>query len=203
MAELIVGSGKHQGKKLTLPDTEVVIGRDEACHVRLATNDVSRRHCAIRPTPQGRTVRDLGSRNGTFVNELPIRAETLLKPGDMLRVGPLQLAVPGRKEPAARPHVKLPAAVPADAPSDDDITAWLSDDAPAEFDTRPSDTTIIPGKPATTEAPAASAPVPPPTPPIAVSAVPTPERKKFQSLAEEAADIIRRHHERQKAGKPD
>lgn len=199
MAELIVGSGKHQGKRLTLPDTEVVIGRDEDCHVRLATNDVSRRHCALRPTAQGLMVRDLESRNGTFVNELPIRGETLLKPGDTLRVGPLQLVVPGKKEPAQKPHVKLPAAVPAEAPSDDDITAWLSDDAPSGLSSSPGDTTIIPNKPAKVDQPVA--PVRVDTPAKHAPTTPPVERKKFQTLAEEAAEIIRRHHERQKAAK--
>ncbi len=96
MIELIVQSGKHQGKCLRLPsEGEVMIGRDELCQIRLASSDVSRHHCVLRMTPDGVVARDLDSRNGTYLNETLMEEETLLKPGDILRIGPIVLQVPG------------------------------------------------------------------------------------------------------------
>ena len=115
MFELIVQSGKHQGKCLQLPsEGEVIIGRDELCQIRLASSDVSRHHCVLKMTAEGIVARDLDSRNGTYLNETLMEEETLLKPGDMLRIGPIILQVPG-----------APAA-PVRAASDDDIASWLS-----------------------------------------------------------------------------
>ena len=178
MIELIVQSGKHQGKCLRLPsEGEVVIGRDEHCQIRLASSDVSRHHCVLRMTPDGVVARDLDSRNGTYLNESLMEEETLLKPGDILRIGPIVLQVPGAPT------------LPEHAASDDDIASWLSTSenigSPDGLEAKPGDTTIIP-RPAALDNP-------PPPPPA-----PAPSReapRQFRSIAEEAADIIRRHWE--------
>lgn len=171
MAELIIRSGKHQGKKLVVADAEVVIGRDESCRIRLASTEVSRRHCAIKLTDEGLRVRDLGSGNGTLVNDVAIEEETLLQPGDLIRVGPLELQVPGKRQ-----------AVRRDPPessifSEDDIAHWLSDEETPQSRASRGDTTIIRMDRVAPAAPAA--------------------KKQFRSIAEEAADIIRRHWETQ------
>jgi Inner membrane component of T3SS, cytoplasmic domain len=180
MIELIVQSGKHQGKHLRLPsDGDVLVGRDETCQIRLASSDVSRHHCSLRMTPDGIVARDLDSRNGTYLNEALMEDETLLKPGDILRIGPIVLQVPG-----------APAATHG-AASDADIANWLASSeniADSGEASAPGDTTIIP-KPAGLDTPTPS-PTPPPT-------RETPQ--KFRSVSEEAADIIRRHWERVRA----
>jgi hypothetical protein len=185
MIELIVQSGKHQGKRLRLPaEGEVIIGRDETCQIRLASSDVSRHHCILRITQEGIIARDLDSRNGSYLNETLMEEETLLKPGDVLRIGPIALQVPGSPERPAR------------SASDDDIANWLtsSDNLAASdgIEASPGDTTIIP-RPAALD-------TPPPTPltSAAPAARETPARespRQFRSVADEAADIIRRHWE--------
>jgi pSer/pThr/pTyr-binding forkhead associated (FHA) protein len=182
MLELIVQSGKHQGKHLQLPsEGEVVIGRDESCQIRLASSDVSRHHCVLKMTPDGVLARDLDSRNGTYLNETLMEEETLLKPGDILRIGPIVLQVPGAP------------ATPMHNASDDEIATWLSTNENLAVgdssETTSGDTTIIPR-------PAALDNFPPPTP------QPAPSReapRQFRNVAEEAADIIRRHWEMVKA----
>jgi pSer/pThr/pTyr-binding forkhead associated (FHA) protein len=176
MIELIVQSGKHQGKRLRLPDEgEILIGRDESCQIRLASSEVSRHHCVLKPTPDGILARDLDSRNGTFLNETLMEDETLLKPGDILRVGPIMLQVPGAPEANVRA-------------SDNDIAAWLSQESIGgssdSGESAPGDTTIIP-KPAGLE----STPIPSSSAPRESSP------RQYRSVAEEAADIIRRHWE--------
>lgn len=178
MIELIIQSGKHQGKHLQLPaEGEVIIGRDEHCQIRLASSDVSRHHCVLRLTPEGIVARDLDSGNGTYLNEALLEEETLLKPGDVLRIGPIVLQVPGGAT-APSPH----------AASDDDIASWLSSNeiiSPGDgSEASPRDSTIIPR-------PAALDSVSPPSPPPTSSETP----RHFRSVAEEAADIIRRHKE--------
>ena len=182
MSDLIIQTGKHHGKKLKLPDTEVIIGRDETCQVRLASEDVSRRHCMLTPTADGLVVRDLDSRNGTYVNEVLIEAETQLEPGDQLRVGPMTFQVSGRKpdRTQAAPFVR-PGPV-SDSASDADIASWLSD---GEESFHPGETTIVSNKPPET----ASAQSTPQTP------ARKSDKKEFETVAEEAADIIRRHWE--------
>ncbi len=65
----------------------VTIGRVEACQLMIEDDLVSREHARIDRDPDGRyRVRDLGSRNKTFVNGQQI-SETLLTQGDMLRIG--------------------------------------------------------------------------------------------------------------------
>lgn len=166
MPSLIVQSGKHKGKKIELPDREVVIGRDESCFIRMTSNEVSRQHCAVSLVGDGLLVRDLQSQNGTLVNNVRIENEKILRDGDLLQVGPVQFEVTGTK-------------VAVDVgPVEDDIFGWLSADEDTSTEIRnTSDTTVI--KPGGTL-------------PQVVAV-----KKKFDSVADEARDIIRRHQELQ------
>ena len=102
MAELIVKSGKHRGRSVRLAAGETLVGREKGCPIRLATADVSRRHCRLIVAGRGGgesvTVEDLGSRNGTYVNDRPVAGVVTLKPGDRLRVGPVRFAYPDPEE---------------------------------------------------------------------------------------------------------
>jgi diguanylate cyclase (GGDEF)-like protein len=71
---------------VTLPNSKVVIGREGDCGLALSDKDVSRRHAAIEPCPVGYMVTDMGSTNGTLVNDVRIDKQ-VLKSGDYIRVG--------------------------------------------------------------------------------------------------------------------
>lgn len=73
---------------LTLSEELTVIGRAESCDVRVTGHtEVSREHCGIRHYEDGSTtVVDLGSKNGTFVNDHKIGKETTLQDGDVVRL---------------------------------------------------------------------------------------------------------------------
>jgi pSer/pThr/pTyr-binding forkhead associated (FHA) protein len=62
------------------------IGRAE-CDVELNDPDVSRRHAVVRLVDGGLAVEDLGSTNGTFVNERRITGIAELAAGDRVRFG--------------------------------------------------------------------------------------------------------------------
>jgi pSer/pThr/pTyr-binding forkhead associated (FHA) protein len=91
--KLIVLAGAKEGLEIPLKKDKFLIGRAKECALRAGSEAISRRHCAIIRRDTGWTVRDLGSRNGTHVNEEKIAAEVPLKEGDELRVGPLKFRV--------------------------------------------------------------------------------------------------------------
>lgn len=67
------------------------LGRESSNQVHLNHPAVSRRHAEVRRTPQGDLIRDLGSANGTYVNGRRLSREQVLRPGDILQIGPFKL----------------------------------------------------------------------------------------------------------------
>ena len=202
-ARLIIITGKHQGKKMALAEgCKLVIGRDEGVAVRLATSEVSRRHCAIRVREGVVSVEDLGSRNGTQINDVTITKRTRVKPGDILRVGPMlfQLEVKAKaaaakgKDPSATIESETDEVVIKES-SEDSIVNWLAEEEPAAAD---MDTVVGKHAPAAQHTAADSGMTTDDDESSADSRlpeVPPPSKKEFQSVAEEAQDIIRRHLE--------
>jgi pSer/pThr/pTyr-binding forkhead associated (FHA) protein len=97
---LVVASGVHQGKVIAVPGAQFLIGRDEGCHLRPASPAVSKKHCLVFVKDGKAYVRDLGSTNGTFVNDAPVQGDREVVHGDRLRVGPLDFSIsltPGTK----------------------------------------------------------------------------------------------------------
>ena len=67
---------------------EVIIGREQEMQEYLSGKAfVSRKHCRILKKPEGILVKDLGSSNGTFVNNKVITEEVALHDGDELGIG--------------------------------------------------------------------------------------------------------------------
>ena len=91
---LVVADGEHRGRVIPVLGPRYRIGRDATCQLRPASERVSRWHCEIVVEDDGILVRDLGSTNGTFVNDLELHeTEAPLKDGDWLEVGPLLFCV--------------------------------------------------------------------------------------------------------------
>ena len=74
------------GEVIPLGGGEMVIGREPGCDVELSDDSVSRRHALLRPAEAGFVVVDLGSTNGTYVNESRVDVRAL-EPSDRLRFG--------------------------------------------------------------------------------------------------------------------
>jgi predicted component of type VI protein secretion system len=68
------------------------IGRDAANAIHLADSSVSRQHAQIVRQASGYYVQDVDSQNGTLLNGQPLAAPTMLRPGDVLKVGEVVLA---------------------------------------------------------------------------------------------------------------
>jgi hypothetical protein len=69
-----------------LSGDNLVIGREETCDVTLNDRQVSRRHATIYRQGSHCFLRDLGSRNGTFVNDNLVVAAQQLQDGDEIRI---------------------------------------------------------------------------------------------------------------------
>jgi predicted component of type VI protein secretion system len=93
--QLVVATGVHQGKVIPVPVAQFVIGRDPSCQLRPASQAISKQHCAILTRDGKVYVKDYGSTNGTFLNEVqvPANSETELTSEDRLRVGPLDFTL--------------------------------------------------------------------------------------------------------------
>ena len=217
MPLLQIQSGKHRGKTIRLKDGAIVIGRGDSADMRIASAEISREHCCIRVSGDEVFVCDLGSANGTFINgnEIPgvTRPDdlTLAIPGEMplplgghLHVGPMafQLIDPTKpipklptksgKAPASSRRRKVAAAVlnakakakkdAAQAASEDDALAWLTEDVPNPA-SESEDMSIMTAEDVAEADPKADD----------ADAVPPPSKAQFDSIAEEAADIFRRH----------
>jgi pSer/pThr/pTyr-binding forkhead associated (FHA) protein len=84
---LEVIEGPDAGKQIAV-DRPIVIGRDSASDLVLEDGEVSAQHVRITPSPDGTaTVEDLGSANGTFLNQNELMGPAHLDPGDQLLIG--------------------------------------------------------------------------------------------------------------------
>jgi pSer/pThr/pTyr-binding forkhead associated (FHA) protein len=85
---------KADGTRRDFPlrKSKVVLGRINSCDLRIPLSSVSRQHCQIEARDDRITVRDLGSSNGTFLNNDRIQ-ESALTAGDELVIGPVVFTV--------------------------------------------------------------------------------------------------------------
>ncbi len=83
---LVMLYGATIGRKIDIEDDEMFIGRDPSNHIALDVDSVSRRHARLSCEGDARILTDMGSTNGTYVNDHPIDACHLVS-GDLLRVG--------------------------------------------------------------------------------------------------------------------
>lgn len=138
--------GSQSGKLLPVSGPKFLIGRGEDCHLRPHSDMISRRHCLLLVEGDRLVAQDLGSKNGSYINDQRLEGEQELKNGDELRVGPLEFEVCLTAEPATQVEVKVeepavepavekpqPKRVPASAPVasdvtvDDDVGNWLDE----------------------------------------------------------------------------
>jgi pSer/pThr/pTyr-binding forkhead associated (FHA) protein len=130
------------GKEYAVSDTGLSIGRDAACTVVVAQNEVSRRHAEVAPVAGGYEVRDL-SANGVFVNGERIDRAQILSRADVIRVGseefrfyadvpPLHAPASSTAMPAMQPTVAVAAVVRAPAPTAGRLLALFEGAAPGQ-----------------------------------------------------------------------
>jgi S1-C subfamily serine protease len=111
---LTINSGSAAGRTVEVRGTTFVIGRDAGCDLTLADEQVSRRHAELQVRGDGRALlRDLESRNGTFVDGSRIDVPVLLQGGEDIQLGDTHLGVAAGAFGAAAPGPAPAAARPA------------------------------------------------------------------------------------------
>jgi Nif-specific regulatory protein len=83
---LVAVRGPLKGSTFPLPEGEFWVGRQASNDLQLEDNAVSRRHCLFVRSGSECTLKDLDSRNGTFVTGTPV-SEQPLRAGDEIRIG--------------------------------------------------------------------------------------------------------------------
>ena len=91
--KLVMFKSDGQRKDFPVSGPTTTLGRGEDCDLQVPLLSVSRRHCELGLTDQGIKAKDLGSSNGTYVNNKRISGEVVLKAGDRLAVGPVVFTV--------------------------------------------------------------------------------------------------------------
>lgn len=136
--KLKVSVGKNAGQELRIPGPRFLIGRGEDCQLRPKSDLISRHHCVLMIEESGVSLRDLGSRNGTFVNDEQLFGETELKTGDRIKFGPLEFdvvvteAAPAKKLPPVTSIKEAAERATGGRANDDiDVASWLGNDPPA------------------------------------------------------------------------
>ncbi len=85
-AHLLVQAGPERGKTFTI-EAKTRIGRGADNDVELSDPKASRRHCRITCQGNQYVLVDLGSSHGTFVNNVCIQENYVLKEGDVIKLG--------------------------------------------------------------------------------------------------------------------
>lgn len=83
---LEIKAGPDKGRKLKLTKDLVRIGKKEDCELRISDKTVSRNHVEIKQVENAYLLRDLGSTNGTYINDTQVK-EAYLAPGDIITLG--------------------------------------------------------------------------------------------------------------------
>ena len=88
--QLVVASGSRAGQVIPIVGERFVIGRADDCDLKPRSELISRYHCEVSLKDGGAFVRDMGSKNGVFLNDNQITETFELKNGDKLAIGPLE-----------------------------------------------------------------------------------------------------------------
>jgi pSer/pThr/pTyr-binding forkhead associated (FHA) protein len=87
-------SGPHRDQTFQIPHGKFIIGRESDCHLPVASNSVSRHHCVLLLDEYTLRIRDLASKNGTFVNRDQTRVgERILGHADTVHIGDMVIRV--------------------------------------------------------------------------------------------------------------
>lgn len=89
-ATLMVRSGPQAGDRFRLAGTRTRLGRHPECDVSLDDISVSRRHAEIERRSDEFVLRDVGSLNGTYVNQRRVDS-VVLQQGDEILIGRFRL----------------------------------------------------------------------------------------------------------------
>jgi len=157
---LTLGDGTHRPLR-----DGFVVGRVAGCDLVIDDTKASRRHLKFVVAGGVVELEDLGSSNGTLLNDKPVQ-KRMLRDGDRVRIGKTELVFHEGEVPGAKPVAAGPASVFAD---DDDLLGGDGPSVPVAATPPPAPPPARPAPP-----PPAPANVAPPNRPAPAAAVPPP-----------------------------
>ncbi len=153
MGRLVVrplpGKSGGQTREVSLDGRDIAIGRSPTCDIMLEDDQlVSRRHALLRYNGSEYTIVDLGSSNGTFLNEEETHEETPLRDGDLIGIGEYEIL-----------YSKSAPVSPDDSQAATQVTQDISGSRPA-LEAAPEPEPVVEPEPEPELEPVASAPEP-------------------------------------------
>jgi pSer/pThr/pTyr-binding forkhead associated (FHA) protein len=121
MAKLVIQNQGMTGRACELHTDRTTIGRVEDNTFQIADPSVSSHHCEVHLRGSDIFIRDLNSTNGSFINGNKIE-ESVLKPGEVLRLGQVELKLEVEGAAATAP---APGSTPAPAKKQVDATMLM------------------------------------------------------------------------------
>lgn len=82
-----------EAQEVLLGDGETLIGRDQACQLRIEDGSVSRRHARLLVVNGTASIEDLGSTNGVWINDRQVTGATLITAGDRVKLGSYEFTI--------------------------------------------------------------------------------------------------------------
>jgi predicted component of type VI protein secretion system len=136
MAKLVVLTEGFAGRTYELKGERVTIGRLEDNTIQISEPSVSSHHCELLLQGQEIVVRDLQSTNGTYIDGEPV-TQAVLKPGQVLRLGAVEMRLEGDAPAGAPAAGAAPAAAPSAASAGPAAATASQAAAPAAPGSRP------------------------------------------------------------------
>ena len=106
-AAFLVMGGELNGTLFDLVSNEIIIGRSANCQIALDFNGISRQHFRVVTSGETHSLEDMGSRNGTFINNRKLEGVTLLSKGDIVKIGSITLKYLPKGDPERLTYDKL------------------------------------------------------------------------------------------------
>jgi pSer/pThr/pTyr-binding forkhead associated (FHA) protein len=118
---VVVSSGALHGQTLVLDGPEWTVGRAADNDLRLDDLYTSRHHAVLRRAGSAVLIEDAGSSAGVYVNGHRIDGPALLRPGDVIRLGRIDLQLHAEGRAAAQPPSSGAAAAGSDPASSGNV----------------------------------------------------------------------------------
>ncbi len=93
--QLVSDSSWLAGKVFTFKGDSMILGRGKDCDIVIPGTHLSRRHAEIRKQASGLVLQDLGSSNGSYVNEVRVQGQQAIRAGDRIRFDVYSFRVQG------------------------------------------------------------------------------------------------------------
>ena len=84
---LVITSGRMEGTRIPLDNAPITIGRNPEADLVLADDYTSGKHARLFPQGSRWFLEDLGSTNGTYLNNQQLTRATTVEPGQTIRIG--------------------------------------------------------------------------------------------------------------------